>query len=369
MCVCVRGSSPLELPVPCFMHALRLDRASDRDAACFQSYIGQAAGLGNAKITTWAHALNASFAARRETVRWLSSAPEQRARPLVLGGGFGSTGTTSLLQALEKIGLVAWHAAYGPAVNSTSPNDFRLGIMTPWFGAGSVDACHVRLNAATYRLPSGVGAIVDRPTAEAFFDFWWANPSATVVLTRRPGRDWVRSRVAKFQRRDAMPVDRPCGLRLSDARSDDEIVRLLRFHDEAVRCVVPAERLVEVNVFAQRGSDGLMDRLRRAALGPTEAAAAAAAAAATAAAAAAAAASASGTVNGSSNNSASSSSSSSSSAAAAHAHEAAQRFPHANKFPRANVCSRQQLRRVYVNGKSRTVCSTKIVPLPKQGVG
>ena len=61
--------------------------------------------------------------------------------------------------------------------------------------------------------------------------------------------------------------------------------------------------------------------------------------------------------------------SSSAAAAAAHAHEAAQRFPHANKFPRANVCSRQQLRRVYVNGKSRTVCSTKIVPLPKQGVG
>ena len=51
----------------------------------------------------------------------------------------------------------------------------------------------------------------------------------------------VRSRVAKFQRRDAMPVDRPCGLRLSDAASDDEIVRLLRLHDEAVRCVVPPD--------------------------------------------------------------------------------------------------------------------------------
>ena len=306
----------------------------DRDATCFHSYVDQAAAIGNAKITAWAQALNASFAARRETVRWLSTAPERRARPLVLGGGFGSTGTTSLLQALEKIGLVAWHAAYGPPVSSTSPNDFRLGIMQPWFNAGSVAACHVQLNSATYRLPSGVGAIVDRPAAEAFFDFWWANPSATVVLTRRPGRDWVRSRSAKFQKRDAMPVDRPCGLRLSDANSDDEVVRLLHLHDEAVKCVVPHDRLVDVNVFAPRGSDGLMDRLRRAILGPEAAAA---------------------SVSGAGNASVS--------------QEAGQHFPHANKFPRANVCSRQQLKRVYVNGKSRTVCSTKILPLPKQGAG
>ena len=40
-------------------------------------------------------------------------------------------------------------------------------------------------------------------------------------------------------------------------------------------------------------------------------------------------------------------------------------FPHANKFPRANVCSRQQMRCVYVNGKSRTVCSTKVLPMPR----
>ena len=135
--------------------------------------------------------------------------------------------------------------------------------------AWAASDCREQLGALNYRLPPSVGALVDRPSAEAFLDFWWANPNALVLLTRRPALEWVRSR-AKFGQAmnlpvdrpnpnpnpnpngrgrpqphphpnpiQAMnlPVDRPCRLSFADA-STDELAQLLTLHDELVRCVV-----------------------------------------------------------------------------------------------------------------------------------
>ena len=93
-----------------------------------------------------------------------------------------------------------------------------------------------QLDELNYRLPPSVGALVDRPSAEAFLDFWWANPNALVLLTRRPALEWAKSR-AKFGQAMNLPVDRPCRLSFADA-STEELAQLLELHDELVRCCV-----------------------------------------------------------------------------------------------------------------------------------
>ena len=121
----------------------------------------------------------------------------------------------------------------GSSASATiAPNDFRRSISTAW----AANDCREQLGALNYRLPPSVGALVDRPSAEAFLDFWWANPNALVLLTRRPALEWVRSR-AKFGQAMNLPVDRPCRLSFADA-STDELAQLLTLHDELVRCVV-----------------------------------------------------------------------------------------------------------------------------------
>ena len=93
----------------------------------------------------------------------------------------------------------------GSSASATiAPNDFRRSISAAW----AASDCREQLGALNYRLPPSVGALVDRPSAEAFLDFWWANPNALVLLTRRPALEWVRSR-AKFGQAMNLPVDRP----------------------------------------------------------------------------------------------------------------------------------------------------------------
>ena len=118
----------------------------------------------------------------------------------------------------------------GSSASATiAPNDFRRSISTAW----AANDCREQLGALNYRLPPSVGALVDRPSAEAFLDFWWANPNALVLLTRRPALEWVRSR-AKFGQAMNLPVDRPCRLSFANA-STEEIAQLLTLHDELVR--------------------------------------------------------------------------------------------------------------------------------------
>ena len=214
----------------------------DAEQACYERYTTAAADMSSAKIRSWMHGLKNDFSARRQAIWLKAGPPSPRARPLVLGGGFGSTGTTSLAEALQRLGLVTWHASAGDLVHENSstssatiaPNDFRRSISAAW--AAGADRCSKQLDALNYRLPPSVGALVDRPSAEAFLDFWWANPNALVLLTRRPALEWAKSR-AKFGQAMNLPVDRPCRLSFADA-SIEELAQLLELHDELVRCCV-----------------------------------------------------------------------------------------------------------------------------------
>ena len=103
-------------------------------------------------------------------------------RQVVLGAGFGSTGTDVIASALQLLGLTSWRAPeqYTARVRydgrptdtvssqllpSQSPNSFRTPITNAWkLGAGS--SCHAELDRLDYRLPEGVDAYLDRPSAE-----------------------------------------------------------------------------------------------------------------------------------------------------------------------------------------------------------
>ena len=148
----------------------------DGEEACYERYSSAASSVNSPKLRTWMKEQRQGFSARRQAIWLLAGPPSPRAKPLVLGGGFGSTGTTSLAEALQRLGLVTWHASAGKLVHengsSTSatiaPNDFRRSISSAW----AADDCREQLGALNYRLPPSVGALVDRPSAEAFLDFW-----------------------------------------------------------------------------------------------------------------------------------------------------------------------------------------------------
>ena len=242
----------------------------DAEAQCYNRYVDAVvASVTNSKIRSWMEEQRQDFAGRRQAVWLKAGPPSPRARPLVLGGGFGSTGTTSLAYALDRLGLVTWHAHLGATVRANAsagagaitPDDFRRAIGRAW----SSPRCQAELASINYRVPPSVGALVDRPSAESFLDLWWANPNALVLLTHRPAADWVRSRTG-FGMKMNLPLDRPChNLSFADA-SAREAGRMLTLHDDLVLCVVPKRQLIDIDVFS-RSTSGLMGMLSRAITG------------------------------------------------------------------------------------------------------
>ena len=242
----------------------------DAEAHCYNRYVDAiVSSVSNPKIRAWMEEQRLDFAARRQAAWLTAGPPSPRAHPLVLGGGFGSTGTTSLALALDRLGLVTWHAHMGATVRANAsagagaitPDDFRRSIGRAWSSA----RCSAELTSINYRVPPSVGALVDRPSAESFLDLWWANPNALVLLTHRPAADWVRSR-SSFGLKMNLPLDRPChNLSFADA-SAKEAGRMLTLHDDLVQCVVPKRQLIDIDVFS-RSTSGLMGMLSRAITG------------------------------------------------------------------------------------------------------
>ena len=135
---------------------------------CFATYTAAAAAATtNRRLAAWLRESFSSFEGRHSAVQRMASG-NLASRRLVLGAGFGSTGTTSIREALLRLGLAnAWHATRGKSCNGTSPNGFRLPIMRAW-DAGPV--CRAQLERINYRPPPCVEAWVDRPSAESFLD-------------------------------------------------------------------------------------------------------------------------------------------------------------------------------------------------------
>lgn len=206
---------------------------------------------------------------------------------LLVGAGFGSSGTRTIAQLLARAGLTVFHASdiLSPAQPDFSAKTSRHSKMThAWRdqlvhaerlarradpegarllgdSAGGRRVCFQSLDrvdwakAATWQIRPD--AIVDSPSAEYFLDLYRALPRVSALLTLREPASWVDARrlhcngAVKCNMR--APVDRPCNLRMQHV-SRAHTVALYGLHAQLVRCVVPPDRLLEVD-FSRRPTD------------------------------------------------------------------------------------------------------------------
>lgn len=171
-----------------------------------------------------------------------------------MGAGWGSTGTTSLSGALRHFDLNTCHCLKSLCMQSFSALD-PINMSHPDDAAMSTTQTQeclerVRIIDYTKEVPAETEAIVDTPMAELFVDMILAFPNAKVILTKRPGLSWLRQRRGLFCH-ESWPMQEPCGktLRSKHALKDEDMAQLLVLHDELVRCIVPPENLLEINLW------------------------------------------------------------------------------------------------------------------------
>ena len=168
---------------------------------------------------------------------------------LLIGAGFGRTGTTSLKQALERLGL---GPCYHMQTAMTRPGHARFWIRAR--GGG--------LTAEDYRrFFAGYRSTVDWPACEFYRELMAAYPQAKVLLNVRDADAWYDStRATLFAVKDALPWwFPPSVLRMQDAviwegrmngRFADRAaaIAIYQAHIEEVRRAVPAGHLLEYRV-------------------------------------------------------------------------------------------------------------------------
>eukprot|EP00438_Fugacium_kawagutii_P027807 Skav220521 [mRNA] locus=scaffold6435:3307:4668:- [translate_table: standard] len=82
--------------------------------------------------------------------------------------------------------------------------------------------------------------------AELFLDFYAASPESKVILTLRNSEHWAQSR-AKHHGTSPLPVQSPCSHTFSSLATKDA-AQLFDLHETLVRCMVPQDHLLEVNM-------------------------------------------------------------------------------------------------------------------------
>ena len=169
----------------------------------------------------------------------------------VIGAGFGRTGTLSLKLALEELGL-------GPCyhmieVNAHPEHDAM------WLALAKGEASDWR------PMLEGYASTVDWPTAYFWKELAAANPHAKIILTVRDPENWYESaaatifaRMLEFEalRSDPIAVD-PARRRHMEMintlivkktfgswLAKDRAIAVFNAHNDEVRRLVPAERLL-----------------------------------------------------------------------------------------------------------------------------
>lgn len=155
---------------------------------------------------------------------------------IIFGAGFGSTATRSLDTALALIGLQGDHYS-----DTMAP--LRKVLALPSCG---LKLDHLFRDKKTFTHLKEY--ILDTPMAELFLDFFLTFSEAKFILTTRPADMWTSARSKKISPDTYMPRERPCADHLK-GKSFANISYMFSLHSELVRCVVPQDRLFEINVW------------------------------------------------------------------------------------------------------------------------
>jgi len=191
---------------------------------------------------------------------------ESRLSKRIINAGHGSTATRSLHKLFLDFGLKSHHCWSGEAApkefwqQSASQvhdkayiNDLKFMTKYPPVSPKvhppkDLKSCAIILNRLDFGQPfnSGVEAISDTPVANLFLDFFSCSPSAKVFLTTRNSTDWVASRLS--HQYAPIPVQSNCGIGLHET-SQSLSAQLFDLHNELVRCIVPEENLMVIDVL------------------------------------------------------------------------------------------------------------------------
>jgi hypothetical protein len=164
----------------------------------------------------------------------------------VIGAGFGRTGTKSLQDALDLLGV-------GPCYHMAEV--FKNPQAPEWWSQAADDPDH----ADWEKIFKGYNATVDWPNATYYRELAEAYPDAKVILTERDPEVWFESTQATiFARMPPGPGAEDPFLRmlgkvvceLFDYRMHDRdhCISVFNAHNARVREVIPAERLLVYEV-------------------------------------------------------------------------------------------------------------------------
>jgi hypothetical protein len=172
----------------------------------------------------------------------------------VIGAGFSRTGTLSTKSALERLGFAPCYHMAEAVFPRPGCNEGHLDAWFAYYTAGEPMDWHWLMQA--YR------AAVDVPACLHVRELLQAYPDARVVLTTRDPESWFRSWealwsvIAEFRdpvrivRYHKLPpllhaiLERHLGGRIDH----DANIRFLQAHNDSVRRIVPADRLLEFEV-------------------------------------------------------------------------------------------------------------------------
>ncbi len=164
----------------------------------------------------------------------------------VIGAGYGRTGTKSLQDALEMLGL-------GPCYHMVEV--FKNPQAFDWWAEAADDPAH----ADWGKIFAGYNSTVDWPNATYYRELADAYPEAKVILTERDADEWFDSTQATIFAR--MPTERGATepmprmmskvvCELFDYRMHDRehCTAVYKAHNAKVREVIPADRLLVYHV-------------------------------------------------------------------------------------------------------------------------
>ena len=188
------------------------------------------------------------FSRRLEQRRFGGTGKASLDGSVILGAGFGTTATRSLAAFARQLGLAVHHCKQGK--REEIPEFWmRLMNITSMLDPQGLDGCLSTLDVLNFSeaFDQGNDVLLDTPMAEHFLDFYAVSPQSKVILTNRNAVDWVKARL-QWDETMVAPLHSPCGMKLAPM-SPEMAVRLYEAHNRLVRCIVPPEKLTEINVF------------------------------------------------------------------------------------------------------------------------
>lgn len=210
------------------------ERLDPREAECISHYASKLddirGGLGDA------------VRIRAEEFDFTRAANRNDTKMHFFGAGYGTTGTRSLHTALQLMGFTGEHAdlkgLYRKMIYKV------LGIR----GRPNANCKQQLKDMFPSSFKYDKDYILDTPVAELFLDLYWTFPDAKFILTTRSAEQWVKSRIGHHDSGEAAVLEEPCNLHMASF-TDQELTNMYLYHNDLVRCVVPKERLFEINVF------------------------------------------------------------------------------------------------------------------------